>query len=189
MTNDTTHNENTQEEKDREGGVSDSADSFFSSENGQIGHGEGSEDWIERALAHERVCRAVDEIANAERYTEQERTRQKKELFLEVYANTLGTITLACDKTGIVRDTFYRWKKEDGEFAARLIEIERQRVDMVEDRAMKLIMKDDGPTIRWWLSTTVEKYKAKKVLEHHTDDKTFEDVVDAILDELNSKQP
>jgi hypothetical protein len=186
--NDTTHNGKGQEQTGAESGFSDAGDSFFSSETVQTVHEQGSEAWIERALAHDRVCKAVDAIANADSKSEQQRTREKKELFLEVFANSLGTITLACDKAGIGRQTFYDWKANDGEFHARLIEIERQRVDMVEDRAMKLIMKDDGPTIRWWLSTTVEKYKAKKVLEHHTDDKTFEDVVDAILDELNSKQ-
>lgn len=144
----------------------------------------GSEEWIEKALAENRVRDFVASVGNQTENQEQERTKRKKELFLDIYEKTMGTITVACEKADIGRTTFYEWKKYDPEFAERLHDIEQQRIDMAEDRVFKLIQQDDGPTVRWFLERVSDKYKSKKVLEHHTDDKTFEDEIDEVVDRM-----
>lgn len=141
-------------------------------------------EWLAEAEAALRVKQWVGKAAHPER-KDQERTVIKKGIFLEVYAKTMGTVTLACERADINRDTFYQWKATDDEFAKAVVEIERRRVDMAEDRVFKLIQQDDGPTVRWYLERVSPKYKARQVLEHHTDDKTFEDEVDEVMGRLN----
>lgn len=149
----------------------------------QIPQNLGSEDWIERALAAKRVMDfVIDETTVKPK--ERESTKLKKAVFLDVYANTMGTITLACQKADIDRTTYYAWKNTDGEFAAKLIEIEKMRADMVDDRIYKLIQKDDAATIRWYAERTMEKYKSKSHVEHEVSNIDFSDMVDEIIDEM-----
>lgn len=137
----------------------------------------GSELWIEEALAGNRVRDFITGKAHGAQREEQERTTRKKELFLEVYARTMGTITLACEKADIHRDTFYRWQKEDSMFRARVIEVERQRLGMVEDRLFKLIQQDDGPSVRYFLDRKHPEYKPKSETEIVVGERTFEDIM------------
>lgn len=44
------------------------------------------------------------------------RIKKDKEALLEILSKT-PIITLACEKTGVCRATFYRWKKEDAKFS------------------------------------------------------------------------
>lgn len=43
----------------------------------------------------------------------------KKEAILKALENSLGVVTTACKQTDIPRSTFYKWLKEDEEFAKR----------------------------------------------------------------------
>lgn len=140
----------------------------------------GGEDWIENALTANRVADFVISLAHTSP-EEQERTRDAKERFLLAYELSMGSIGEACKKAQIGRRTFYNWKQTDPEFQAEVREIDHMRVEMAEDGIMRLMQNGDGPTIRWYLERVTEKYKARKILEHHTDDKTFEDEIDEIL--------
>lgn len=135
------------------------------------------EDWIERALAAIRVREHVLAEVFGEERLEQDRTREAKEKFLEVYQRTIGTVTLACDQAGIARVTFYKWMKTDPHFRSALMELKDDRVSMVEDRLMKLIQMDDGPSIRFFLERMAPEYKAKGELEIVTGTRTFEDIL------------
>lgn len=146
-----------------------------------------NEEWIEEALAANRVAEYVSDKGNENENKEQYRTTAKKKLFLEIFGKTMGTITVACEKADIARETYYLWKNTDPDFVKRLNEVEMQRQEMVEDRVYKLIQQDDGPTIRWFLERTTDKYKSKQVMEHHADERTFTNVVDKLLDKINKK--
>lgn len=146
----------------------------------------GSEEWIERALAYKRVLDFV-RLEAIEKPAERESTRLKKELFINAYSEHF-TIELAIKAADIHRATYYRWKESDPEFTEKLIEIEKQRAEFIDSKIMKLVHKDDGPTIRWFAERTMEKYKAKKTLEHQVSNLDFSDMVDEILDELEGNK-
>lgn len=176
----------TQEPNTEEKDVSHGTDPFFTPEIRQIRQESGvgeSEDWLKDAEATIRVRQAIHEMAHPEKQ-EQERTTAKKKIFLDIYRRSMGTITLACDKADISRDTYYDWRAKDDDFAQAVVDIERQRQDQVDDRIMKLIQSDDGPTIRWYAERTNPKYKARQVLEHHVGENTMEDVVDRMMERI-----
>jgi hypothetical protein len=55
-------------------------------------------------------------------------TDTKKRAWLESYAET-WSVTAACDRAGISRQSAYRWREEDAEFAARWDEAEHRCKD------------------------------------------------------------
>lgn len=79
------------------------------------------------------------------------KTDQTKEVLLEQLRKT-PIVQIACEKLGISRWTFYRWKKEDTEFAKKVDEAllegcllvndlaESQLISAVKDRNMHAIM-------------------------------------------------
>jgi len=60
-----------------------------------------------------------------------------KKAFLEVLcaSDCLGNVMVAARKTGIARQTLYRWRKEDSDFAAEWDEYKATADDMLVDEA------------------------------------------------------
>lgn len=93
---------------------------------------------------------------------QQVRTLDKKHLFLVAYKKNLWSITRACDSAGIKsRKTFYNWCNTDPEFKKALDSTEEIRRDIIYDIIMMKIIKNHGPTIRWYLSKHHPDYKKK----------------------------
>lgn len=79
------------------------------------------------------------------------KTDQAKELFLEQLKKT-PVVQIAAEKLGVGRATFYRWKREDGEFSKKVDEAildgrlmvndlaESQLIGAVRDRDMRAII-------------------------------------------------
>ncbi|OGY35240.1 MAG: hypothetical protein A3D99_01035 [Candidatus Andersenbacteria bacterium RIFCSPHIGHO2_12_FULL_45_11] len=83
-----------------------------------------------------------------------EKQHKKKELLLE-QLKKIPIVQLACERSDIGRATFYRWKKEDAEFATAVNEALTTGNSLVNDMAeSKLIsaIKDQNMTgILFWL--------------------------------------
>lgn len=164
-----------------------SNDQATTQETEQSEHETGSEAWIDEALARKRVQGFVISLASAPT-EDQQRTIEAKERFLLAYELSMGSIKEACKRSGVGRTTFYEWRQSDPEFLADVRQIDHMRVEMAEDGIFQLMQNGDGPTLRWYLERVTEKYKARKILEHHTDDKTFEDEIDAIIAQLEEAE-
>ncbi|MFZ3032246.1 MAG: hypothetical protein WA082_04375 [Candidatus Moraniibacteriota bacterium] len=116
---------------------------------------------------------------------EQERTRIKKKLFLEVFGKTLGAVSATCEKVGIERNTFYNWKKDDPAFLFELKERERNMLEDVEQVLKKLILKEEGASVRYFLDRRHPLYRPRvkvdgpvagdKSLEEELDEMEFDD--------------
>jgi hypothetical protein len=165
-------------------------DNNTNSEIPQILHNEGisneeKQDMLSSIFAMARVWNAIKKSAQSvnEVKKEQERTRIGKENFLKVYAITMGTITVACEKADIDRTTFYDWIKKDPVFREAVAKIDSHRVDMVEDRLFKLIQQDDGPSIRFFLERRSGRYQPKGKVEVVTGKRTLEDLLDEYADQ------
>jgi len=78
-------------------------------------------------------------------------------------------VEAACQKTGISRQTFYRWKFEDAEFAKEIekaIEDGRMFVsDLSESQVLSLIRDKNWPAISFWLKHHHPSYKTRIQIE------------------------
>lgn len=94
---------------------------------------------------------------------QQVRTLDKKHFFLIAYEKTSGNVTKSCQIAGVEsRKTFYNWCETDKAFKEAIESTYEVRNDLIRDIMMVKIMKNHGPTIRWYLSKFHPDYKKKK---------------------------
>lgn len=92
--------------------------------------------------------------------------RQKKEkhLLIEQLKKT-PIIQIACEKTNIGRATYYRWRKEDPEFAKladeALLEGRFLVSDIAESQIISLIKDKKIEAIKFWLAHNNPRYAQK----------------------------
>ncbi|AKM84437.1 TPA: hypothetical protein DCZ46_03735 [Candidatus Campbellbacteria bacterium] len=83
-------------------------------------------------------------------------------------------IQVACEKTGLSRNSVYRWKKEDKEFSNKMDEAYAEGValvsDMSESQLLTLIKEKNYPAISFWLRHRNENYKNKLEITTKEDD-------------------
>jgi hypothetical protein len=126
---------------------------------------------MEDQLANEDKLYDFPEDTIPERYEkavsldqQQVRTLDKKHLFLIAYEKTGGNVTISCQMAGVEsRKTFYNWYETDKAFREAIESTHEARRDLVEDIMMVKIMKNHGPTIRYWLSKHHPDYKKKRL--------------------------
>lgn len=74
-------------------------------------------------------------------------------------------IQVACEKTGLSRNSVYRWRKEDTAFAKKMDNALSEGValvnDMSESQLLNLIKEKNWPAISFWLRHRNENYKNK----------------------------
>ncbi len=91
--------------------------------------------------------------------------RKKKSKFLREL-ESIPIVQTACEKVGISRNTVYRWKKEDSDFAKEFearMEIGGDLVsDVAESHLLKAIQRGDFGSVRYWLSRRSKKFRANE---------------------------
>ncbi len=74
-------------------------------------------------------------------------------------------VQVACEKTGLSRNSVYRWKKEDPKFAKRMDQALADGValvnDMSESQLLTMIKEKNWPAISFWLKHRNDNYKSK----------------------------
>lgn len=92
----------------------------------------------------------------------------KKNKFQELFLSELEKapiIQVACEKTNLSRNTVYRWRKEDHDFAKKMDESMIKGIalinDMSEVQLINLIKEKNWPAIRFWLQHRNDNYKNK----------------------------
>ncbi len=89
---------------------------------------------------------------------------KQKELVVEQLKKT-PIVQVMCEKLGIGRSTFYRWRKDDPEFAKACDEALEDGCQLVNDLAESQLLsaiKDKNMTaIVFWLRTHHDKYRNK----------------------------
>mgnify|MGYP003135681600 FL=1 len=68
----------------------------------------------------------------------------KKESLLKALEKSLGVVTVACKSADVPRSTYYKWLKEDKEFASAVKDIENIALDFGESQLHSQI--GDGNT-------------------------------------------
>jgi ACT domain-containing protein len=96
--------------------------------------------------------------------TVDERTEKDKLALLETLKE-MPIIQVACKKVGINKSTYYRWRKEDGDFLKQSEDALKQGFefinDMSESQIVQLIREKKMPAISMWLKNHHPIYGAK----------------------------
>lgn len=92
------------------------------------------------------------------------KTDRNKELLIEQFRKT-PIVQVACDKIGIGRATYYRWRKEDKEFTKQAdIALEDGSYlinDMAESQLLSAIRDKNLTAIIFWLKNHHSSYASK----------------------------
>ncbi len=86
----------------------------------------------------------------------------KKETLLKSLEQSLGVVTVACKKANIPRSTYYKWLKEDSDFADQVRDIENVALDFAESQLHKQISENSTSATIFYLKT---KGKARGYVE------------------------
>jgi hypothetical protein len=115
----------------------------------------------------------------------------KKEAILKALENSLGVVTTACKQTDTPRSTFYKWLKEDEEFAKEVKDIENIALDFGESQLHSQMSGGSTAATIFFLKTKGKRrgYIERQEVDHtsggdsigkivyeviHTDGKNFE---------------
>ena len=100
----------------------------------------------------------------------------KKETILSALESSLGVVTTACKKTGIPRSTFYKWLKEDSEFADKVKDIENVSLDFAESKLFEQMSENNTSATIFYLKTKGRKrgYWEKQQMDMTTDDEPIQ---------------
>jgi len=87
----------------------------------------------------------------------------QKQFFEEL--RKVPIVQVACEKTGLSRNSIYRWKKEDKEFSEKMDQAMADGVafvnDMSESQLLTMIKEKNWSAISFWLKHRNDNYKNK----------------------------
>ena len=79
-------------------------------------------------------------------------------------------VQVACEKTGISRNSVYRWRREDKKFTEDMDQALQDGIafvnDMSESQLMTLIKQGNLGAVRLWLTHNHERYTKRVKVEH-----------------------
>jgi predicted DNA binding protein len=100
----------------------------------------------------------------------------KKNKFQDQFIEELKKVPIvqvACEKTGLSRNSIYRWRKDDPAFAKKMDEALIEGVafvnDMSESQLLTLIKEKNYPAISFWLRHRNANYKDKLEITNKDD--------------------
>lgn len=106
----------------------------------------------------------------------------KKDRFQDQFLDELRKVPIvqvACEKTGLSRNSVYQWRKKDGEFAKSMDRAIKDGIafvnDMSESQLMAQIKQGNLAAVRLWLTHNHERYARRVKVEHSTSDPTLSD--------------
>lgn len=82
---------------------------------------------------------------------------KSKEKFLENFKLSLGNISISCEASGISRQTYYNWIKQDTDFANECKDIEERNLDLAEMKLLNAIREGKTAELLFYLKTKGKK--------------------------------
>ena len=109
--------------------------------------------------------------------------QNKKEKLLKALAETQGLIYHACKKAGnISRSTYYRYMREDEEFAKAVEDIKEAQIDYVEGQLIKNISDGKETSIIFYLKSKAKKRGYAEKLDITSGGKSITDIKIEVFD-------
>jgi hypothetical protein len=119
-----------------------------------------------------------------------ERKAKEKETFL-TYLRKTPIVQIACERAGIGRTTYYRWRKEDPQFAKQadeaMAESEAMITDLSESQLIALIKEKNFSAIALWLRARHPKYGNKLELSGTVNARIVKDFSDEEKKEMQQE--
>tara|TARA_R100000654_G_scaffold1062_3_gene4027 strand:+ start:5295 stop:5642 length:348 start_codon:yes stop_codon:yes gene_type:complete len=107
----------------------------------------------------------------------------KKEKLLKALQETQGLIYHACKKAGnISRSTYYRYMREDEEFAKAVEDIKEAQIDYVEGELIKNISKGKETSIIFYLKSKARDRGYAEKLDITSGDKPLTELKIQVID-------
>lgn len=88
--------------------------------------------------------------------TTQNKTAASKEAFLTQLEQSFGLVATTCRKVGISRSTYYKWRKDDSQFADRADEVKELQKDAVEALILKKMKDGDTAMLIFYAKTQMK---------------------------------
>lgn len=88
--------------------------------------------------------------------TTQNKTAASKEAFLTQLEQSFGLVATTCRKVGISRSTYYKWRKDDSQFADRADEVKELKKDAVEALILKKMKDGDTSMLIFYAKTQMK---------------------------------
>jgi hypothetical protein len=82
---------------------------------------------------------------------------KSKQKFLENFKLSLGNISISCEASGISRQTYYNWIKQDTDFANECKDIEERNLDLAEMKLLNAIREGKTAELLFYLKTKGKK--------------------------------
>jgi hypothetical protein len=82
---------------------------------------------------------------------------KSKDKFLENFKLSLGNISISCEASGISRQTYYNWLKQDAEFQQTCKDIEERNLDLAEMKLLNAIREGKTAELLFYLKTKGKK--------------------------------
>jgi hypothetical protein len=119
--------------------------------------------------------------------------RKSKKFLAELKA--VPIVSLACEKTGISRNSVYEWRKNDNDFKKGMDEALEKGTysinDLAESKLINAIQKGERWAIMFWLNNNKKNYarpRPKDFWEKFADDKRIDKVVIEFVG-MDGKEP
>lgn len=98
--------------------------------------------------------------------TIQERIAKDKQAVLEALNKSSGIVASACKAAGISRFTFYKWLKDDKEFAEKVEDVQELQKDFAEALILKKMKEGDTTMIIFYAKTKMKDRGYSERVEH-----------------------
>lgn len=85
--------------------------------------------------------------------TRKKKKDERKAKFVDNYKLSWGNVSATCDASGISRQTYYTWIKEDSDFAQLIHEIDERSLDMAETKLLGAVREGKTAELLFYLKT------------------------------------
>ena len=110
--------------------------------------------------------------------------KERQELFLKHFRESHGIVSDACQKVGITRACYYKWRDSDLKFKERAEEVEEETIDVVESKLLSAINNDDLTAIIFYLKTKGKKRGYVERVEQDVNVNPFESLIKELPDKI-----
>ena len=121
--------------------------------------------------------------------------QQKKKQFIN-QIKEVPIVSSVCNKIGISRQTYYRWRDEDKDFKQivdKALNIGRESInDLAESSLVNNIKQNNLNATKFWLSNNHKNYIRPRIEGLHdlfTITKNYTNLADILKDSLSDKKP
>lgn len=119
---------------------------------------------------------------------EREITATNKTIWLDLFSKTMGSYAEINKRTGTAKSTFYYWFNNDEEFRETIRTVKQNNQNDMEDILILQAKSGNMTALIKWLEANHPKYGKKLKVETYTGNKTYEDILDEIEEELNNEE-